>query len=45
LAFCLALLNQEYPDLASVVKCWPDLPENIRAAISELIKIRDGGRV
>ena len=27
------------PDLAAVVKCWPGLPDNIRAAIKALVKL------
>jgi hypothetical protein len=34
-------LLQEYPDLALVVKAWPELPEHIKAAIMALVKSWD----
>jgi hypothetical protein len=37
LASCLALLTPKYPDLASVVKGWPDMPEHIKQTIKTLL--------
>lgn len=43
LAFCLALLEQESPELATVVAAWSGLPEGVRRAIAELVaKATDG---
>jgi hypothetical protein len=36
LASCLALLAQKYPDLALVVKAWPNLPDETKTAILAL---------
>jgi len=38
LAENLALLTAKYPDLALVVERWPNLPENIKAAITTLVQ-------
>jgi hypothetical protein len=38
LAFCLALLQRKVPDLAAVVKAWPNLPEPIRRAILAMVE-------
>ncbi|MCK4628646.1 MAG: hypothetical protein KAT56_06555 [Sedimentisphaerales bacterium] len=43
LAENLALLLQEYPDLACLIKAWPSLPGNIRQDIMGLIKTYDEG--
>ena len=41
LALNLALLLQEYPDLARLIKVWPSLPDNIRQEIMDLVKTYD----
>ncbi len=38
LASCLAFLREKHPDLAKIVECWPDLPEDIREKVKELVK-------
>ena len=38
LAQNLSRLVQEYPGLGAVVKAWPELPKNIKAAIKALIQ-------
>jgi hypothetical protein len=38
LAVCLALLEQKYPDLAGIVRAWPELPEALRAGIVAMVK-------
>jgi len=43
LASCLALLAEKQPDLAAVVKAWPDLPEAVRAGIVAMVKASNGG--
>jgi hypothetical protein len=42
LAFCLAFLSQNQPDLAAVIKAWPTLPAPIKAAILAMIKSTNG---
>jgi hypothetical protein len=41
LALNLALLLQESPDLARLIKVWPSLPDNIRQEIMDLVKTYD----
>ena len=43
LASCLALLAEKSPDLAAVVKAWPDLPEAVRAGIVAMVKASNEG--
>jgi len=38
LAEFLALLKEKDPDLALVVKAWPNLPEHIKAAVKALVR-------
>ena len=38
LASCLAFLVEKMPDLARVVKAWPELPEAIKAGILAMVK-------
>jgi hypothetical protein len=38
LADCLAFLDQNSPDLATVCRAWTDLPEAIRAGILAMVK-------
>jgi len=38
LARCLALLSGQNPDLATVVRAWPDLPVGVRQQIKEIIE-------
>ena len=38
LAVCLALLERENPDLAGVVRAWPELPDAVRARIVAMVK-------
>jgi len=38
LAFCLALLNAEQPELANVLTLWPQLPETVHARILGIIE-------
>ncbi len=40
LAENLALILVEHPELEQIVLAWPDLPENIKAAISLLVQVR-----
>jgi hypothetical protein len=35
----LALLVQKFPDLARIIKIWPDLSEHIRTAILTLAQV------
>ena len=42
MASYLALLVEESPDLAAVVKAWPDLPEAVRAGIVAMVKAATG---
>jgi len=37
-AFCVALLGRESPDLAALVEAWADLPDAIRAGIVAMVK-------
>lgn len=37
LAFCLALLREKQPDLACVIKTWPDLSESMKAGIVAMV--------
>lgn len=38
-ATCSAILMQKDPDLTSVIKAWPELPEHIKQTIRTLITI------
>ena len=38
LASCLAFLAEKVPDLASVVKAWPVLPEPVKAGILAMVR-------
>jgi hypothetical protein len=40
----LALLAEKDPDLALIIKHWPELPEHIKAAIKALVQtnIKEG---
>jgi hypothetical protein len=38
LATCLANLVQIYPDLAELVKAWPELPEDTKKSIKALVQ-------
>jgi hypothetical protein len=38
LATSLDKIVQKYPDLAEIVKAWPELPENTKDAIKALIQ-------
>jgi hypothetical protein len=38
LGFCLATLQRHYPDLASVVAAWDNLPEAVRAGILAMVR-------
>jgi len=40
----LALLSEKSPDLAAIVKAWPDLPEAVKAGIVAMVKAADAGR-
>ena len=44
LASYLALLSEKSPDLAAIVKAWPDLPEAVKAGIVAMVKAADAGR-
>ena len=43
LASYLALLSAKCPDLATVAKAWPDLPEPVKAGILAMVKAADAG--
>jgi hypothetical protein len=45
LASCLALLFPKYPDLASIVKSWPDLPEQSKAGILAIAQYFTTGEI
>jgi hypothetical protein len=34
----LSQIAQKHPDLAEIVKVWPELPEHIKAAINALVQ-------
>ena len=38
LASYLALLTEKSPDLAPVVRAWPDLPEAVKAGIPAMVR-------
>ena len=38
MAYCVALLADESPDLAVVVEAWADLPDAVRAGIVAMVK-------
>ena len=38
LAFCLALLRQQSPDLALLAERWNELPEAVRAGIMAMVR-------
>jgi hypothetical protein len=40
-AFCVALLRREWPDLAAVVETWPTLPDCVRREIVAMIEPTD----
>ena len=39
-----ALDDRIYPDLAEIVKAWPELPEHIKASILALVKTHGPGK-
>jgi hypothetical protein len=42
LASYLAQIAQKHPDLAEIVKVWPELPEHIKQAIKTLVEAHKG---
>ncbi len=38
LGSCLAILDENDPELAAIVRAWPDLPDAVRAGILAMIE-------